>query len=453
MVERTISELLRVGADGAPPLDVARTWARGRRSRKRRRVASVVGAAVVAVVASVGAVGLAGREPDVAVVSQGTLRGSPWSGRGAWVPVSTEPGPPRLAPAAVWAGNELVVWGGFRPSADATKRLQGGEPRVDGAAVDPATGRWTPIPDAPLPPLGYDVTTVWTGDDVIVWGVDQDTIGPGTTRSVGARWNPARRTWRRMAEQSSVTLGQKGTWTGSRFIVTGIGAGAEWKAAALSYDPTSDRWEELPVPPGTGADPDGVLAALDGNVLLAPAAPTGGAATLSPGALAWRLGARVTTPQVRPDHAFHSVRMAWTGDVLLQTSYNTCVSDMCESHPTALRWDPVTDAWTPAASLPPWNPTSQSSEPDAPQLGQPLGTVDHHAVWEQSDHSVLLAYHGAADRWTTLPMPPGANKGVRSAAIGTTVWSGTDLLFVVSGDQDGRAGTVLQFAPDPAPTP
>ena len=62
--------------------------------------------------------------------------------------------------AAVWAGHQLLVWGGLTAA---------NIPPPHGEAFNPATNRWTALPPAPLRGRALP-TAVWTGRHLIVWG-------------------------------------------------------------------------------------------------------------------------------------------------------------------------------------------------------------------------------------------------------------------------------------------
>jgi N-acetylneuraminic acid mutarotase len=108
-------------------------------------------------------------------VTSGTAR--PW--RLARVGFAFEPARNRwrqLAPlgsgrasfAAVWAGTRLLIWGGTTiPGGGVRVVVPQRPPR--GFAYNPATNRWSALPQAPLRGR-LDPTAVWTGHAMIVWG-------------------------------------------------------------------------------------------------------------------------------------------------------------------------------------------------------------------------------------------------------------------------------------------
>ena len=103
---------------------------------------------------------------------------------------------PRSLPSVMWTGSEFLVWGAGR----------GPDRLTDGAAFDPATGRWRPI-------------------------ATNDRVGPG-----------------------------RAVWAGDRMVVL-FGPGGE------AYDPVTDSWSSLPSL--TAADPLGFTNAVwvDGSLL------------------------------------------------------------------------------------------------------------------------------------------------------------------------------------------
>jgi N-acetylneuraminic acid mutarotase len=79
-----------------------------------------------------------------------------------WRTLPAGPLSPRSNHIMVWTGRELLVWGGVASGT-------GDRFLADGAALDPATGRWTPLPGAPIRGRDRHVA-VWTGQELLVWG-------------------------------------------------------------------------------------------------------------------------------------------------------------------------------------------------------------------------------------------------------------------------------------------
>ncbi|HVE47965.1 MAG TPA: hypothetical protein VNA57_14610 [Acidimicrobiales bacterium] len=129
-------------------------------------------------------------------------------GTQSWRPLPPSPLVSRSAHTAVWSGAQLLVWAG---------RSRDG-PISDGASWDPATGDWSPLPVAPLGPRAQH-TAVWSGTEMIVWGG----AGAGRRRFAdGAAYNPTRGAWRRLpGVLLSSRFDHASTWTGSAMFVWG----------------------------------------------------------------------------------------------------------------------------------------------------------------------------------------------------------------------------------------
>lgn len=214
----------------ASPPDIRRL---AQHARARRRALSGVVAAVVVVAF---AVPLALRDHDEA--SRITAGPSPTGSNtdllrpGESRPLAGAPLPGRSTMAAVWTGQQMLIWGGDGPTGQF----------ADGATYDPRSDTWTLLPDSPLSARNAPAA-VWTGEEVILWG---GSSRAGDHRD-GAAYNPATRRWRTIAEGPFASAGRPvGVWTGTEMIVL---AGFNSRDAA-AYDPAADRWRTLPNLPG-----------------------------------------------------------------------------------------------------------------------------------------------------------------------------------------------------------
>lgn len=86
--------------------------------------------------------------------------------------------------AAVWTGHQALVWGGLTGPAPARV------PLLHGEAYDPATNRWTALPQSPLPGRASPAA-VWTGTEMIICGGSVPGEPEVTIFTDGAAYTPA----------------------------------------------------------------------------------------------------------------------------------------------------------------------------------------------------------------------------------------------------------------------
>ena len=116
----------------------------------------------------------------------------------------------RSGHAGVWDGQRFIVWGG---------RHRSGALLADGALWDSATSKWTYLEAAGAPPARFDASAVWAGDELVVFG-GSGSQGP---LSSGAAWSLSTRKWRTLPSQSSTGArsGALVAWTGSHLLTFG----------------------------------------------------------------------------------------------------------------------------------------------------------------------------------------------------------------------------------------
>jgi hypothetical protein len=116
----------------------------------------------------------------------------------------------RSGHASVWEGQRFIVWGG---------RHRSGTVLADGALWDSTTSKWTYLEAAGAPPARFDASAVWAGDELVVFG-GSGNQGP---LSSGAAWSLSTRKWRTLPSQSSTGArnGALAAWTGSHLLIFG----------------------------------------------------------------------------------------------------------------------------------------------------------------------------------------------------------------------------------------
>jgi hypothetical protein len=280
----------------------------------------------------------------------------------------------RAGAAMVWTGKELLLVGGSNGS---------GIEQV-GAAYNPATDSWRRLPDPPGPVDAWDnaITgpAVWTGSEMLI-------------HREGLAFDPASKKWRSIPSlPGSSRMTEVAVWTGSELIVWGgcdasipqcddVGAGL--LTDGFAYNPAAEEWRELPPSP--------------------------------------------LVPGIHP-------KGVWTGTEIL--IYAGTASP--EEGPTAAAYNPSTDSWRPLPD-PPLTPRRYATE---------AWTGQHFVLWGGStlgtelEYGDGVAYHLETDRWLALPPPPLGSERDRHAME----WAG-DQIYIIGG---WKTNGPLLFTPDPS---
>src|SRR5262249_21724056 len=148
----------------------------------------------------------------------------------------------------------LLIWGG-------SEQNQGLTMAGDGAAYDPLTRAWTPLPASPLSPRN-SAFAVWTGTSALFWGGGNQN---GSPLMNGASYDPASRTWAILPAgplPAAVDDLQAIVWTGTLMVVIQPGAGA-------AFDPAARSWTAVPgLPQAAGWQPFAIAASWTGSEVI-----------------------------------------------------------------------------------------------------------------------------------------------------------------------------------------
>ncbi|MDB4946564.1 MAG: kelch repeat protein [Labilithrix sp.] len=237
--------------------------------------------------------------------------------RDVWEPLEA-PAPikPRGEHTAIWAGDRMIVFGGWTLPRSSQSGVHG-----DGASYDPSSKQWTMLPStgAPSPRVGH--TAVWTGTQMIVWGGDD-----GTSHGDGAIYDVATSRWLPMARDGAPTPRHDHTavWTGSEMIVwAGFGCGdgsTNCEAGGGAYRPATDTWRPLRKYPCPGR-----AAFVDGRMLVWGGFDPAGGGIYDPDADAWVPMATEGQPRLRGGARVlpvdHGV-LVWGGAIDEETFYD-----------------------------------------------------------------------------------------------------------------------------------
>ncbi len=161
------------------------------------------------------------------IVWGGARIGTPWIsvGDGArynpatdtWTPLSTADAPEsRARHTSVWTGTEMIVWGGaILPSEHSLNT---------GGRYDPHTDTWLPLATNGAPQERFFHAAVWTGEEMLVWGGGNSF--PYGAFNTGGRYNPDGDFWSAMTQTNAPVARQfwrpdAGIWTGEGMLLFG----------------------------------------------------------------------------------------------------------------------------------------------------------------------------------------------------------------------------------------
>ena len=353
-----------------------------------------------------------------------------------WTATSTINAPTgRSGATSVWTGNEMIVWGGIDTN------LVGLD---TGGKYNPSTDSWTPTSTTNAPTGRYDHTAVWTGTEMIVWGGNHTSvIGMNT----GGRYNPSTDSWTATNTNNapSARYFHTAIWTGSEMIVWG-GAGMPPPPRFNTggrYNPDTDTWTATSTTNApesrdshTAVWTGGEMIVWGGDEFPSGATNTGG--RYNPSTDSWTATSASNVPSVRYYHTG-----VWTGsDMIIWGGSNG--SNYLN---TGGRYDPGMDSWTATNNL----------APSARYSHTAVWTGAEMIVWGGSDtHSPDFdtggRYNPGTDTWTstsTINAPSGR-------VAHTAVWTGGEM--IIWGGADGTnylntGGRYCAHVATPTPTP
>jgi len=351
-----------------------------------------------------------------------------------WIPMASAPDA-LDGHSAVWTGEEMIAWG---------TQMCGGvcDKHIKGLRYAPDTDTWSPVTSVGAPSLRLSFTTVWTGQEMIVWGGNW-----GDPQHTGARYDPDRDLWTATSTGDAAPAarsGQATVWTGNEMIVWG-GKKKGSPSGGLTdrggrYDPLLDAWSALPAA-GAPVEVPAPRAVWSGEEMLVFGGPAS-SGRYDPLADAWS----PMSLSGAPGPPIEGATAVWTGDEMVVWGGGTeSNGSNCQVQTGGSAYDPSADSWSalPAQSAPGlrmghtavwtgqemivWGGLRKHFDPTIPPAGLcVLETLEDGA-----------GYDPGTGQWTAL-WPTGAPaKRFRHTAI----WTGEEV--IVWGGQQGDPGPLL----------
>jgi hypothetical protein len=450
--ERTLADLLaratELADDVQPP--VADLLRRGRRRRSQRTGARAISVAAIAIIAvaapqAVRTLDHHGQPPGPVALLPGLIpSGSPPAASGPtgaqiagfrWSELPSAPLHTTQPATVAWAGNELLALGG----------PVNGRPSPDGAAFEPATGRWHQIAPAPAGvKLGF-ATSVWTGSQFFVTDLRSSCQGSSQGKSPSAcgplagLYDPATNRWSTTAVPRSLQdFGpMTATWTGSDVVLAGVSS--HYRLEVAAYDPAANRWQLITPTLPAGHSPAYATVAATARQLIVwvmwqhtrslhngfsirsgiDVFALSGNGTWRDMTGRWLQHQTMSTPTVTSSGLLVSPGEIWCGDYCsppsaIDPGYFTRPDGW---HRTDVPVSPVD------AAFPAYIWTGRT-------IIEASGPITEHTTTGLSIRPArLVVLDQAASRWRTLPAPP-----TRFFFAAPPVWTGTELLLLTYHD-------------------
>jgi hypothetical protein len=327
-----------------------------------------------------------------------SARGGP-----AWEKIAKAPIAGRISAGVVWNGEEMIVWGGVTRSRTI-------EAVSDGAAFDPATGRWREISSSPHGVLGGGGdAAAWTGRRAVFWAGNSPD-GPAR----GAVYNPATDHWRKLPRGPlGPREGYVSVWTGDELLIMGGTSGDTFSShIGAAVDPAESTWRRLRgiddlnalIP--SGAVWDGSRVFLAGTQYLCPN-PDSTCQDTRPIFVAYDPASdELEEIDLAGAPAEAIAPVAWTGaEVLAVGQHATDV----------VLFDPVTGTWREAAA--------SACPADTSAFRQHAWIGDRYVATCGRD--ALQVYDLASDAWEVVEA---GKSPFNTRADSAIVWTGTELV-------------------------
>jgi N-acetylneuraminic acid mutarotase len=371
---------------------------------------------------------VSGDAQDPALLAQGlqvfhTVPAPPWV-NGTTTDVPTA----RFGHTTVWTGQQLLVWGGD---------LGGGVYSAGGGAYATASDLWQNFSTFRAPTARAGHTAVWTGTEMVIWG-GFEALGFSAAHS---RYHLGNGEWNAVSTTSAPAArdGHTALWTGTRMVIFSGRNNVGLLADGGAYDPAGNAWSALPT---TGAPAGrrfatavwtGSRAVYWGGQGDSGELASGGRLDCSGGIpQTWLTVSATGAPTARTRHT-----AVWTGSRMIVWGGQQNGGYLGDG----AAYDPTNDAWTAL-------PASAAPGPRANHVAVWSGT--EMLIYGGEDNTGALASGAAYDpvknTWRTLDTASGAVARTGS----TAAWSGAQLLLFGGQAAGTPIASLQRLTPQPA---
>ena len=335
----------------------------------------------------------------------------------------------RVEQAAVWTGQELVVWGG---------KLSADNYSAAGARYNADLDAWQTVSPVNAPSARSRHTAVWTGLEMIVWGG----FNGSTYLADGGRFSVANQTWSSVATTAAPAARDRhvAVWTGARMVIWG---GRNLTTGVLSdgahYSPANNLWTTLATANAPAARA-GASAVWTGSRVVIWGGDGANGFLNSGGQLicfsgvpvGWTTNNLTGAPAARSGHT-----AVWTGTNMIVWGGLGLAGYLGDG----AAYNPATDTWTPL-----------------PLANAPTARTLHSALWTGSEMLIYggetasgavatgAAYDPLTDKWRML----GYSGGPQARSGAAAVWTGSEAVFFGGMNGVTPLAALQRLTPQPA---
>jgi len=357
----------------------------------------------------------------------------------SWTSISN--GPSRLGHTAVWTGVDLYVWGGVFRSGGYGFSMHG-NPVERGMKYNLAGNTWTLLSTngAPgTPHVGWQ-TAVWSGSNLVVWGLSS--ADGGFYRSnYGARYIPLSDSWIPLPVNSLEDREEHtAVWSGSQMIVWGGKEPglADGLANGARYNPSANNWSTMTTPPATGEPSERSSAAgvWTGDALIIWGGNNGGTYLRSGGLYRHGVGWTNTPDAGAPSPRFGHTAV-WTGTEMIVwggTGPGSKLNTGARFHLGSNRWFSMTTS----------NAPRRRTAHVAVWTGREMivfGGYDTTNLFYPTFLNSAARYNPSNDTWTAISN----NIFIIARAGATAVWTGKEMIFWGGYSHDGGIAPTYSY--------
>ena len=357
-----------------------------------------------------------------------------------WIATATANAPDaRYYHSAIWTGGEMIVWGGNGNGAYLNS----------GGRYNPGADSWTATSTINAPDKRGFHTAIWTATEMIVWG-GYFYDGSDNYLNTGARYNPGADTWTATSTTNAPhgRYGHRTIWTGNEMILWGgyyfDTTGAHYLSTGGRYNPTADSWTAT----STTNAPDarlylsgiwtGIELIVWGGVNNGGNLNSGG--RYNPGADSWTATSTTNVPDARYAHTG-----IWTGNEMIIWGGDGNGGDLNSGG----RYNPGADSWT---------ATSMTDAPVARRDHTGIWTGNEMIVWGGAGNvnagntggRYCAAFASPTPTPTPSPSPSPtptpAPVRVTVAAAPTQINEGQSSTYTVTASSTVTQSTVVSYA-------